>query len=114
MTHWEMWEVQVQQELLRPQPAPKKGLHSAEAGSTESCWQERCHQAAPAPGTKDDHSLGPSQSPPGLGSAHLELWLLEKMVAVTDMGDSGELWGTISLDSPRDYLVCLGRCWSAN
>ena len=50
MTHWEeMFEVWVEQEVLRPQPglAPREGLDYAEAGTTESPWEERRHGASP-------------------------------------------------------------------
>lgn len=64
----------------------------------------------PTPGMEGDHSPGlpcaPLRGHSGLGSAQTELWLPEKMVAVMGMGDWGNLWGTVTLDSPRDSLVC--------
>ena len=69
----------------------------------------------PAPRMEGDRSPGlpcaPLRGHSGLGSAQTGLWLPEKTVAVMGMGDWGNLWGTVTLDSPRDSLVCWGRRW---
>lgn len=105
MTHWEMFEVWAEQELLRPQPglAPREGLDCAEAGTAESLWEERHHGASspgfPLPLAKVTLAWAQLRQRSGCQKSQWQLGVWET---------GGHFGGRFLWIHSRDSLVCPG------